>query len=106
MIQCSDCITVTQYESQTEGLQSTLREKTTRQQELEESLERLNEQLMTERVRRPVQQVAEHDRQQEEEARRVLEEQLQHQLEVHQRQVAALRAEIANKECLVSQMQQ
>ena len=57
---------------------------------------------MTERVRRPLHQEAEHDRQQEE-ARRVLEEQLQHQLEVHQRQVAALRAEIANKECLVSQ---
>ena len=68
-------------------------------------MEHLNKQLVSERVRKPLLQAAEHDRQQEE-ARRALEEELQQQLEVHQRQVAALRAEIANKECLVSQMQQ
>ena len=94
-----------QYENQTEGLQSSLREKELQKQEVEQALERLNEQLVALRRREPLLQAAAHDRQQEE-SRRVLEEQLQEQLEVHQRQMAAIRAEIANKECLMSQMQQ
>lgn len=88
-----------------EGLKSSLKEKDKQIKELEESLEKASSQLVTLRSRDTWAHNSERDRERDE-LRSAMEVQFQEQLEMHQRQVAALKAEIVNKERQITQIQQ
>lgn len=97
---CSD------LEIQTETLRINMKEAEIQKEELEVALKELNDQLISLREReKEAVAAAVHDRRQEQ-IQQHLEEELQQHQETHQRQLSTLRAEIANKECLIAQLQE
>ena len=95
---------MSELESQTSTLQISLKEMEADRQSMEDGLQCLNNQLISLRCKeQEAMMAAEHDRQKDE-AKRVLEMELQQERERSLRQITALKAEIVNKECLISQL--
>ena len=97
---------LSQLETQTDTLQISLKDVECQKQDLENALEELNNQLVSLRSKESeVNAAAEHDRKQVL-LQRALEVEIIEHRETHQRQMSALRAEIANKEYLISELQE
>lgn len=97
---------LSQLETQTDTLQISLKDVECQKQDLENALEELNDQLVSLRSKESeVTAAAEHDRKQVQ-LQRALEEEIIEHRETHHRQMSALRAEIANKEYLISELQE
>ena len=95
---------MSELETQTSSLQISLKEVEADKKSMEDGLQCLNNQLISLRCKeQETMAAAEHDRQRDE-AKRLLEMELQQEKEKSLRQVAALKAEIVNKECLISQL--
>lgn len=92
-----------ELETQTSSLQISLREMAADKRSMEDGLQCLNDQLISLRCREETMAAAEHDRRKEE-AKRLLEVELEREQEKSLRQIVALKSEIVNKECLITQL--